>query len=104
MARHSPALILVHAVWATFRRAKCLRPESDGSLAAIMGSKVIEHGCGVVAVGIAPDHVHALLRMSTTCTVAAVVGAMKGVSSRALAMQVDGVPLGWQRGHWAECA
>src|SRR5438876_2172002 len=50
MARHSPALILVHAVWATFRRAKCLRPESDGSLAAIVGSKVIERGCGLVAV------------------------------------------------------
>ena len=100
MARHSPANVLLHVVWSTFRRAPLLEQSQDKELAALLASKAKENGCRVVATGIAIDHIHVVLGLSTTATIATVVGEMKGFSSRARTL--DGAAWGWQRGYWVE--
>ena len=102
MARHSPANVLLHVVWSTFRRAALLAPVGDLRLRTLLGSKAEEHGCRLISVGVASDHVHVLLGVATHVPIGTVVGEMKGISSRALAMVRNGVAWGWQRGYWVE--
>ena len=100
MARHSPANILLHVVWSTFRRAPVLAHSRDHDLARLLACKARDHGCRLEATGIAIDHVHVLIGLSTTATIAKVVGEMKGISS--WARRFDGATCGWQRGYWVE--
>lgn len=103
MPQRSPALLLVHVVWATLRRRALLAPSLDDTRAAVLGAKARDSGCILIAVGCADDHVHALLRLSASARLADAVGRMKGGSAYdANHHALAAAPLRWQQGYWAE--
>lgn len=81
MPRRSPGLLLVHIVWATLGRRRTLPTTFDDVLAAILGGKARDASCALVAVGCASDHVHVLLPLSPSVTLADVVQRLEGASA-----------------------
>jgi REP element-mobilizing transposase RayT len=103
MPRRSPALILVHAVWATSRRRPLLRASFDDTLLGILGAKARDLGCVLLRGGCAADHLHLLLRIAASTCLADVVQRIKGGG----AYDANRHPLvperiRWQDGYWAE--
>jgi len=103
MPRRSPALLLVHVVWATSRRRPILPAAFDDTLAALLGNKAHGVACMLLAAGCGFDHVHVVLRLAPTIALADVVQRLKGataydVNQRRLLQE----RLAWQDGYWAE--
>jgi len=88
-------------VWATHRRAPSLLETVDARLAMLVTDKCGELGCRAVAVGNAADHVHALVMLAPTASVASLAHRLKGATSRILGLQLER-PFGWQEGYFAE--
>ncbi len=60
-------------------------------------------GAGLVAVGVANDYVHALVRWEATARLCDVVQRMKGATSHAWNFERRGsTALAWQDGYWAQ--
>jgi REP element-mobilizing transposase RayT len=101
--RRSPALLLVHVVWATARRQRLLQPAFDDTLIGIVGAKARDLGCTLIAGGCGPDHVHTVLRLSASVALADLVHRMKGGSAYDVNHPIAAPQsLRWQAGYWAE--
>src|SRR5258708_31913813 len=81
MHAHSHVTVLIHAVWATEDRRPVLKEGFDDSLAGLLTQKSAALGCRLVGAGIAPDHVHVLVRLASTATVAGLMQRLKGSSA-----------------------
>jgi putative transposase len=100
---HSATMLVVHMVWATRRRTPWLEARFDGMLADLLARKARRLDCALLAAGVAPDHVHVLLRHPPRVSIAQVAHRLKGSSARALHPALpptDGHV--WQVGYWAE--
>ena len=103
MPRRSPALILVHVVWATARRRPILGASFDATLAAILGRKASNLDSAVLATGCGTEHVHVLLRLAPTMALADVVQRLKGATAYDVNQRhLMAEKLEWQAGYWAE--
>ena len=80
MRRNKLALYL-HLVWATWDRLPLIRPEIERRLLRNIESGAQGLGCTVLAINCTEDHVHVLLAIPTTFSIADLVKQMKGVSS-----------------------
>jgi putative transposase len=101
--RRSPALLLVHLVWATARRRPMLEPSFDDTLIGIVGAKARGLGCLLLAAGCGADHLHAVLRLAPTLPLADLVHRIKGGTAYDVNHHLAGPrPLRWQAGYWAE--
>ena len=103
MSRRSPALVLVHIVWATRRRRALLPPAFDATLLAMLGDKARRLDSSLLAAGCSDDHVHVVVRVSPTAALSNLVRQLKGASSREISDRalLPGT-LSWQDGYWAE--
>jgi putative transposase len=88
-------------VWATHRRLPLLTEALDAALAKLVADKCGEIGCRAIAVGNAADHVHTLVMLAPTTSVASVAHRLKGATSRILGMRLP-EPFAWQVGYFAE--
>ena len=103
MPRRSPALILIHVVWATARRARLLHPSFDPMLIALMGAKARELDCALIVGGCAPDHVHTVFDLAASVPLADLVQRVKGASAHEMNRTwPPGRLVRWQAGYWAE--
>jgi len=73
--------LYLHLVWATWDRLPLITPDIEDSLYAAMAEKCREHKCVPIAIGGIDDHVHVLVRLHTTVSVATLVKEVKGASS-----------------------
>ena len=100
---HSFAVVYLHVVFATkhryaFLEDKVLRTEMHRYLAACSA----ELRCPVVEVGGVEDHVHLLVQLPRTLTIADWVREIKRASSRwAKTRTLDWAGFGWQNGYGA---
>lgn len=100
---HTQVYVIAHLVWATRHRVPLLAPSLDVRLEALLGALAREAGCGLLLAGVASDHVHALVRVGATASLADVVRRMKGGSAYALNSHAPSQrPVRWQNGYWAE--
>jgi putative transposase len=75
----------------------------DATLAKLLDAKANALGCSSIATGVASDHVHVIVRLETTVTLAGLVGQLKGASAHHINERVLlSEPLRWQVGYWAE--
>jgi REP element-mobilizing transposase RayT len=75
----------------------------DPTLAAILGNKAGALSCVLLAAGCGPDHVHVLLRLAPTVTLADVVQRLKGATAHDVNQgRLLAKHLAWQAGYWAE--
>jgi putative transposase len=92
--------LFVHLVWATWDRVPIL----DRELLAVVERSVL-HECRrlkaeVIAFGGVADHVHLLVRLPTSVSVAEIVKQAKGASSHLVNHRLR-VPFKWQGGYGA---
>jgi REP element-mobilizing transposase RayT len=80
MRRNKRALYL-HLVWATWDRAPLITSDIERRVHRNIESEAINNGCTVLAINGMPDHIHLLMSIPTTITIAHLVKQVKGVSS-----------------------
>ena len=98
---HGATRVVIHMVWSTERRYPWLEEPVDARLEKLIRDKCRERGCRALAVGNADDHVHVLVILAATLSVASLAHRLKGFTSRILAMQL-GKEFAWQAGYYAE--
>ncbi len=75
----------------------------DERLLAIVGSKARELRCAMLAAGCAPDHMHVVVRLASSVSLAELVRHLKGASAHELNLDRTSTrPFAWQGGYWAE--
>jgi putative transposase len=98
---HSDVLVLIHVVFATRHRARCLPRALDGWLHDELRLQASRKGADVIAVGNADDHVHLILAVPPLLALAELVGHLKATTSRAWNKDRPSKRLRWQNGYWA---
>ena len=74
-------MVFLHLVWATWDRLPLITHQIERPLLRNIESEAIRHKCKVVALNCVEDHVHILLMLPSTISVADLVKQLKGVSS-----------------------
>ena len=92
------AELYVHMVWATVQRRPLLTAEVWPRLKGAFRSIGHRIGVDVMEVGGVDDHVHVLVRMPTTLSVATVAKHLKGASSHLINRSGGSPRLRWQGG------
>lgn len=93
--------VFVHLVWATWDRAPLLTPKVRERVYLCIREEAARLGAEIIEIGGIEDHVHVLLRMPATVSLADLVKQLKGSSSHLANHEV--VPRGfkWQGGYSA---
>jgi putative transposase len=99
---HSYTCCLVHVVFATAERRPTIREDTRERLHGYMGGIARENGIPALAVGGAADHVHLLLSLPRTISVAKAVQLVKAGSSKLLHENFAKLKtFAWQEGYGA---
>lgn len=94
--------LYVHLVWATWDRRPLITPEIQPKIYASIQAECTQLGCEVLALGGIEDHVHLLVRLPTTVSVAELVKQVKGASSHLVSQVLDpGLGFKWQGAYGA---
>jgi REP element-mobilizing transposase RayT len=80
--RRSKLVLFVHLVWATWDRLPLITPQIERRLYRCVEAEAIRQGCTVLALNGAEDHLHVLVSLPSTISIADLVKQLKGVSSR----------------------
>ena len=67
---HAQVNVVVHIVWGTRHRTPSLPPSLDLQLEALLAALAREAKCSLLLAGIASDHVHTLVRVGATASLA----------------------------------
>ena len=99
---HSYICCLVHVVFSTAQRRPLISEQIRDRLHAYLGGIARENGMAAIAVGGVADHVHILLSLPRTNSVAKAVQLLKGGSSKWLNDNFTGPgQFAWQEGYGA---
>ena len=99
---HSHICCLVHVVFATAERRPAIRDEMRERLHAYLGGIACENGIQALAEGGVADHVHLLLSLPRTVSVAKAVQLLKSGSSKWIHETFPGSRnFAWQEGYGA---
>lgn len=99
---HSHVCCLVHVVFGTAERRPAIRDEMRERLHAYLGGIARENGIPILAVGGAVDHVHLLISLPRTLSIAKVVQLLKSGSSKWIHENFPGSNnFAWQEGYGA---
>ena len=93
--------VYIHLIWATWDRIPLLHGESERVAYACMRSECAALKVEVLAMGGVEDHVHLLVRMPATVSLAKLVNQVKGASSHLLTHQTGNEAFKWQGGYGA---
>jgi len=98
---HTFCSALFHCVFSTKERQKAIAPELRERLWAYIGGIAREHGMKAVAVGGTEDHVHILLLLPSSVTIASAMRTIKSGSSQWLHEACGQGGFEWQLGYGA---
>ncbi|WP_309716063.1 IS200/IS605 family transposase [Armatimonas sp.] len=80
--RRNRSEIALHIIWTTWKRMPLLADETlERCVWRTIQAEAEKYHCTVLAIGGMPDHVHVVLILSPTITVAKLLNQLKGVSS-----------------------
>ena len=96
----SLSLVIIHVIFSTKERHPFLNPETRPKLHAYLATVARNLGCEAYRVGGVADHVHLVIRLSRTVTLADLVQELKTASSKWVKTQSPGLAaFAWQRGY-----
>jgi len=98
---HSYTSVTLHLVFATKERRRFLDRELRAKLFPYMNGIVRARGGTAIVIGGVEDHVHSLIEIPATITVAEMLQELKGPSSRWINESSPGRGFAWQRGYGA---
>jgi putative transposase len=99
---HTYTHLLIHVVFSTEERAPLIASEMRGELFAYVGGTIREMGAVLVTMNSVPDHMHLLVSMSASLSVADLVRAIKANSSRWIHERwPERRKFAWQQGYGA---
>ena len=87
--RRTKVDVFVHVVWTTWDRLPLLTPERKRQAYSVIGAKCQELETDLIALGGMEDHVHMLVKLPATLSIADLVKHVKGASGHLLAMQAE---------------
>lgn len=101
--RRAGIAVYVHFVWATWDRLPLLTEEIERQIHRAIAAKCADLGAEVIALGGVTDHVHVLVGLPATITLADFVGKVKGASSHLATHRElpDGAFFKWQGSYGA---
>ncbi len=79
--RRNKLALYVHLIWATWDRLPLITPQIERRLLRNIESEAQGMGCKVLALNAMPDHVHLLVSVPSTVSIADLTKQVKGVSS-----------------------
>ena len=92
--------VYLHVVWSTWRRQPFVTPDLQQRIYGALVNECAEVGADVIAMGGMPDHVHVLVRLPTTISIADFVRRLKGASSHLVTHVLRWPePFKWQGGY-----
>ena len=93
----SKAEIYMHFVWSTWGREPLVTDAIERRLYRCIAAEAVKKGCKILQLNGMPDHVHLVVKMPTTISVAELAKQVKGVSSTfGRNVLVPGEFFGWQ--------
>jgi putative transposase len=99
---HSFTSCLVHCVWSTKHREPYLTPDLRERLWPYLGGIAKQNQIKALAIGGASDHVHILLSLPATLSIAKAMQLLKGNSSKWIRETFSKMhSFGWQEGYGA---
>ncbi len=93
--------VYLHIVWATYGRQPLIDAKIERLVHNTIHQQAKASGCEVIATGGLADHVHVLVKVPSTVSVAELTKRIKGGSSRAQSLDAPENPLRWQRSYSA---
>ena len=94
--------LYLHCVWATWDRLPLITPEIEPRLYAAIAAKCRELKCKPHAIGGVEDHVHLVVQLHTTVSVAQLLKGVKGSSSHLVTHEIaPGEFFKWQGAYGA---
>jgi REP element-mobilizing transposase RayT len=98
---HTYCSLLFHCVFSTKERRKRIVPEIQPRLWAYMGGVAREHQMTALSIGGIEDHVHILLSLSSSTSIAAAMREIKSASSHWMHETCAMDDFEWQEGYGA---
>ena len=86
--RYDKIEIYAHLIWTTYDRHPLITPELEADLFPVLCEMVERHGGKTLAVNGVPDHVHMLVKYSSTTRTCDLIKDVKGASSSFLNEQL----------------
>ena len=86
--RRTRVAVFIHAIWATWDRQPLLQGQVQERVYRAIGAICEELGARLIALGGVEDHIHLLVLLPSTLTIADLVGQVKGASSHLIAQEV----------------
>ena len=80
--QRSKVEVFVHYVWTTHRREPFLTPDFERQIHRCISGEAKRLRCAPIAIGGLPDHVHLLVQLHSTVSIARLAQAVKGLSSK----------------------
>jgi putative transposase len=99
--RRANVHVYIHYVWATWDRLPLITPEIQGKLYGAILDKCKKFGARPLALGGVEDHIHLLVRLPATLSLAELIGEVKGFSAFAITEGKAGRLFKWQGGYGA---
>ncbi|WP_420127045.1 IS200/IS605 family transposase [Longimicrobium sp.] len=93
--------VYLHIVWATWDRAPLLTPDVRPRVYLCMREEAARLKAEIIEIGGIEDHVHVLLRLPATVSIATLVKQLKGSSSHLANHEVLPCGFKWQGGYSA---
>lgn len=81
--------VYVHFIWRTWDSEPLIDIDWEERLHACIAEEARTGGCYAVRVGATRDHIHAIVRMSATATIADIAKRMKGGSSHFVTREIS---------------
>jgi putative transposase len=98
---HSFSNLLIHIIFSTKGRRNLLSSEVRPRLFPYMGGIIREIKCKPIIIGGVEDHVHLLIEISTSDSIAKIMSVLKSNSSRWIHDEIGMGYFEWQRGYAA---
>jgi len=75
-------VLYLHLVWATWDRNPWITPQNERLIYRCIVNQIQKLGCQVLVINGVEDHIHLVIKLRSTVTIAELVKKAKGVSSR----------------------
>jgi putative transposase len=98
---HSTSSVLIHVVWATFKRTAWIDPAVGRMLRDAMTAQGRRLRCLLHAAGASDDHMHVVTELDRNVPIATLVRALKGASAREAVRAFPSLHFRWQEGYGA---